>query len=51
MAGKGDAVNSTIGEGSIFEGKFYISGSLRIDGKFEARSRRMRSLLSARPEK
>jgi len=35
MAGKGDAVNSTIGEGSIFEGKFYISGSLRIDGKFE----------------
>ena len=35
MAGKGDAVNITIGEGSIFEGKFYISGSLRIDGKFE----------------
>ena len=35
MAGKGDAVNSTIGEGSVFEGKFYISGSLRIDGKFE----------------
>jgi cytoskeletal protein CcmA (bactofilin family) len=35
MAGKGDSVNSTIGEGSVFEGKFYISGSLRIDGKFE----------------
>ncbi len=35
MASKGDAVNSTIGEGSIFEGKFYISGSLKIDGKFE----------------
>lgn len=35
MAGKNDAVNSTIGEGSIFEGKFYISGSLKIDGKFE----------------
>ncbi len=35
MAGKGDVVNSTIGEGSVFEGKFYISGSLRIDGKFE----------------
>ena len=34
MAGK-DALNSTIGEGSSFEGKFYISGSLRIDGKFE----------------
>jgi len=30
-----DSLNSTIGEGSSFEGKFYISGSLRIDGKFE----------------
>ncbi len=28
-------MNSTIGEGSVFEGRFYISGSLRIDGKFE----------------
>ncbi|MCB1146320.1 MAG: polymer-forming cytoskeletal protein [Leptospiraceae bacterium] len=27
--------NSVIGEGSIFEGKFYIAGSLRVDGKFE----------------
>lgn len=35
MAGKGDMMNSTIGEGSVFEGKFYISGSLKIDGKFE----------------
>ncbi len=35
MAGKGDNMNSTIGAGSVFEGKFYISGSLRIDGKFE----------------
>ncbi len=35
MAAKGDLMNSTIGEGSAFEGKFYISGSLRIDGKFE----------------
>lgn len=34
MASKDDS-NSTIGEGSVFEGKFYISGSLRIDGKFE----------------
>jgi cytoskeletal protein CcmA (bactofilin family) len=34
MAAK-DSLNSTIGEGSSFEGKFYISGSLRIDGKFE----------------
>lgn len=35
MASKNDNMNSTIGEGSVFEGKFYISGSLRIDGKFE----------------
>jgi len=35
MATKGEILNSTIGEGSVFEGKFYISGSLRIDGKFE----------------
>jgi cytoskeletal protein CcmA (bactofilin family) len=35
MASKADSMNSTIGEGSIFEGKFYISGSLRVDGKFE----------------
>ncbi|TGN18002.1 bactofilin family protein [Leptospira idonii] len=30
-----DTINSVIGPGSIFEGKFYIAGSLRIDGKFE----------------
>jgi len=36
MAPKNDNVmNSTIGEGSMFEGKFYISGSLQIDGRFE----------------
>ncbi len=35
MAPKTDFMNSTIGEGSAFEGKFYISGSLKIDGKFE----------------
>ena len=32
---RNDLLNSTIGEGSVFEGKFYISGSLKIDGKFE----------------
>ncbi len=32
---KGEQPNSVIGEGSIFEGKFYIAGSLKIDGKFE----------------
>jgi cytoskeletal protein CcmA (bactofilin family) len=36
MASKnGTTVNSVVGEGSIFEGKFYIHGSLQIDGKFE----------------
>lgn len=35
MASKPEGINSTIGEGSVFEGKFYISGSLKIDGKFE----------------
>ena len=35
MASKNEGMNSTIGEGSVFEGKFYISGSLKIDGKFE----------------
>lgn len=35
MANRSDSLNSVIGPGSIFEGKFYISGSLRIDGKFE----------------
>jgi len=35
MAGRSDYLNSVIGPGSIFEGKFYISGSLKIDGKFE----------------
>lgn len=35
MAPRGDFLNSTIGDGSVFEGKFYISGSIRIDGKFE----------------
>lgn len=36
---KSDSMNSTIGSGSSFEGKFYISGSLRIDGKFEGEIR------------
>ena len=36
MAGKnGAGINSLIGEGSIFEGSFYINGSLQIDGRFE----------------
>jgi cytoskeletal protein CcmA (bactofilin family) len=36
MAAKNDVqLNSLIGEGSVFEGKFYIQGSLQIDGRFE----------------
>jgi cytoskeletal protein CcmA (bactofilin family) len=36
MAAKNEApLNSVIGDGSIFEGKFYINGSLQIDGRFE----------------
>ena len=36
MATKNDSqLNSVIGDGSIFEGKFYINGSLQIDGRFE----------------
>ena len=32
---RSEEVNSIIGEGSSFEGKFYIHGSLLIEGKFE----------------
>jgi cytoskeletal protein CcmA (bactofilin family) len=36
MATKNESqLNSVIGEGSIFKGKFYINGSLQIDGRFE----------------
>ena len=33
-----DVTNSTIGEHSYFSGRFFINGSLRIDGKFEGKS-------------
>jgi cytoskeletal protein CcmA (bactofilin family) len=40
MATKNESqLNSIIGEGSIFEGKFYINGSLQIDGRFEGEIR------------
>ena len=45
MASKNDSVNSTISEGSVFEGKFNISGSLRIDGKFEGEIRTEEELI------
>ncbi len=33
-----EVTNSTIGENSYFSGRFFINGSLRIDGKFEGKS-------------
>ncbi len=40
MAPKIDGiVNSTIGEGSVFQGKFFVHGSFQVDGKFEGEIR------------
>lgn len=33
-----EITNSTIGPNSYFTGRFYINGSLKIDGKFEGRA-------------
>ncbi len=33
-----EVTNSSIGENSFFSGKFFINGSLKIDGKFEGKS-------------
>ena len=33
-----ETTNSTIGANSYFTGRFFINGSLRIDGKFEGQS-------------
>ncbi len=41
----GQNMNSVIGEGSIFEGKFYINGSLQIDGRFEGEIRTEEQLI------
>jgi cytoskeletal protein CcmA (bactofilin family) len=35
MAGKNDTPNCVIGEGSIFEGRFHVNGSILIEGKFQ----------------
>jgi cytoskeletal protein CcmA (bactofilin family) len=32
---KNDSTNCVIGEGSVFEGKFYVNGSILIEGKFQ----------------
>jgi cytoskeletal protein CcmA (bactofilin family) len=35
MAARNDANNCVIGENSVFEGRFYVNGSILIEGKFE----------------
>jgi cytoskeletal protein CcmA (bactofilin family) len=35
MAAKNETTNCIIGEGSIFEGRFYVNGSVLIEGKFQ----------------
>ena len=35
MPAKNGNANCTIGEGSVFEGRFYVRGSIHIDGKFQ----------------
>ncbi len=32
---KSDTTNCVIGEGSIFDGRFYVNGSILIEGKFQ----------------
>jgi len=38
VKGAQEVTNSTIGRDSYFTGRFYINGSLKIDGKFEGKS-------------
>ena len=35
MAKVSESANCLIGEGSVFEGRFFVEGSIRIEGKFE----------------
>ncbi len=35
MAKITESANCLIGEGSVFEGRFYVDGSIRIEGKFQ----------------
>jgi cytoskeletal protein CcmA (bactofilin family) len=35
MPNKNDTSNCVIGEGSIFDGRFYVNGSILIEGKFQ----------------
>jgi cytoskeletal protein CcmA (bactofilin family) len=35
MPSKSETTNCVIGEGSIFDGRFYVNGSILIEGKFQ----------------
>lgn len=35
MAKVNESANCLIGEGSVFEGRFFVDGSIRIEGKFQ----------------
>ncbi len=35
MPNKNDTSNCVIGEGSVFDGRFYVNGSILIEGKFQ----------------
>ncbi|NOY09810.1 MAG: polymer-forming cytoskeletal protein [Spirochaetes bacterium] len=35
MANKTETSNCVIGEGSVFDGRFYVNGSILIEGKFQ----------------
>jgi len=35
MANKTESLNCIIGEGSVFDGRFYVNGSILIEGKFQ----------------
>ncbi len=35
MAPRGEGANCVIGENSVFEGRFFVNGSILIEGKFE----------------
>jgi cytoskeletal protein CcmA (bactofilin family) len=39
MAKVTETVNCTIGEGSVFEGRFFVNGSILIEGKFKGEIR------------
>ncbi len=52
MALKNEApLNSLIGEGSVFDGRFYINGSLQVDGRFEGEIKTKEQLIVGRTGK